>query len=148
MEIDMSAGHAEGYQTSCNAIGGHVEGGTNIVKGQYAHVGGSNCSASGTRSFVHGLSCFDGDKADSIVFGVDAEGRKNSFVWNGDDGYAKVNDGKRYGNQFKLGADGVFAVNPKLGANGFYIGTETLSAIISAAVKAGIEEYKSSLTAG
>jgi hypothetical protein len=42
----------------------------------------------------------------------------------------------------------VFAINPVGGAEGFYVGTQTLSAIISAAVKAGIDEYKKSLTAG
>lgn len=65
---------------------------------------------------------------------------KYSMVWNGDASTAK------YGNT--LSADGLFCVNPVGGAEGFYIGTQTLSAIISAAVKAGIDEYKKSLTAG
>jgi hypothetical protein len=120
----------------------------NIVIGQYAHVGGAYCKANGARSFVHGLSCYDGDRSDSIALGTTAEGRMNSFVWNGDADYAKANDGKKYGNQFSTATKGVFAINPVNGAEGFYIGTQTLSAIISAAVKAGIDEYKKSLTAG
>ena len=35
--------------------------------------------------------------------------------------------------------DGCFAVNPKNGANGFYIGEQTLSAIISSAVEAALK---------
>ena len=120
----------------------------NIVIGQYAHVGGSFCKANGTRSFVHGLSCYDGDRSDSIALGTAAQGHKNGFVWNGDADYAEANDGKKYGNQFSTTKNGLFCVNPVGGAEGFYIGTQTLSAIISAAVKAGIDDYKKSLAAG
>lgn len=101
---------------------------------------GNMTKARGTASIATGLSSTaDGTASYAGGYSANANG-KYSMVWNGDASTAK------YGTD--LTADGLFAVNPVGGANGFYIGNQTLSAIISAAVKAGIEEYKSSLTAG
>ena len=85
---------------------------------------------------------------------LDVAGMTHSFVWSGryadkDDhtkwyGYAADSAGVRKA----AFPEGSFCVNPVGGAKGFYIGTQTLSAIISAAVKAGIDDYKKSLTAG
>ena len=54
---------------------------------------------------------------------------KRVFCWNGaTEAYGANVDG-----------DGTFLVNPLKGVNGFYIGTQSLSAIISSAVEAALK---------
>ena len=55
----------------------------------------------------------------SIALGVNARARSNnSFAWSGNGAY-------------NVSCDGQFGINPKDGTNGFYIGSQNLSNIIS-----------------
>lgn len=79
----------------------------------------SNSFATGNSTTASGVgSCASGYKAT-------AKG-KYSVVWNG-------NSSESYGSSFS--SDGLFCINPVGGTSGFYIGAESLSAIIAAEVK-------------
>ena len=87
--------------------------------------------ANGNSSFAHGISCVAGG-ANSIALGRQCNAiGKGSFVWNPSEGAAG------YGKS--LADDGIFAVNPVNGTKGFYIGNQTLSAIISSAIEAALK---------
>jgi hypothetical protein len=129
----------------------------NVVYGQngtlsgnckYSLLGGiNNTVVDTTTSMVGGdgivvLSC------NNVVAGgrhLDMAGMQHSFVWSG-----KWADAKDHAKWYGYAADdagvrkaafpaGSFCVNPQGGVNGFYIGTQTLSAIISSAIDAALK---------
>ena len=113
----------------------HCEGWYNKVDNYAAHVGGYYSEANGVCSFAHGFYTY-ADAEHSIALGQSAVADgKNCFVWSGNSG--PVGRSRAYMNGKKI--DGCFAVNPKNGTNGFYIGEQTLSTIISNAVDAALK---------
>ena len=122
--------HAEGR--SCHASGeaAHSEGAECQAKGNYSHAEGYNCYSNGQSSHTHGHGC-QADGTCSTACGYNAKTVSNrAFVWNGTI--------SNYGADLKT--DGIFCINPQGGTAGFYIGKETLSAIISAAVEAEVKK--------
>ena len=129
------AAHVEGSNNTATARSTHVEGEYNVVNGCAAHVGGKCCTADGDTSFAHGRYCY-ADGCYSIALGnnTTAAGNK-SFVWSGS---SVDNADKTTSYMYGKKIDGCFAVNPKDGADGFYIGEKTLKQIIDEAVAAAL----------
>jgi secreted trypsin-like serine protease len=90
------------------------------------------------------LSCNTAQVGGSYVY---ATKQDRSFLWSGKTatqykypqyyGYA-VDSAGNYTNKFPAGS---FCVNPQGDTNGFYIGTETLSSIISSAIEAALKSH-------
>lgn len=88
---------------------------------------GTTTNAKGTVSIATGdHTTAYGRASNAGGYYANAIGRY-SFVWNGKE------TEKTYGNA--LSSDGLFCINPVGGTSGFYIGAESLSAIIAAEVK-------------
>ena len=122
--------HAEGTSNTADGNYSHVEGGNNNAVGEMSHAQGRYCKSNGAKSFAAGENCTAQGNI-SIACGNKAIAQgKMSFVWNG--------TANAYGS--KIANDGIFAVNPTNGTNGFYIGEQTLSTIIDAAVAAALKE--------
>lgn len=113
---DMNC-HAEGIETTASGEGSHSSGYKTSAAGDYS-------STFGTETVT------ESDATNSIAAGIKAVAlRPNSFVWNGDNNIIN-DDGTDVYNQ--PGTDGgQFCINPNGGTGGFYIGTESLSKILS-----------------
>lgn len=119
--------HAEGSTTTARGMASHAEGGSSGARGDYSHAEGVLTGAVGEGSHAEGhlttaegnYSHADGYRAQTGASDVYA------FAWNG--------DGTRENPYVSHGA-GTFNVNPVGGVGGFYIGEQTLTAVISNAV--------------
>ena len=129
------AAHVEGSNNTATDRSTHVEGEYNVANGSVAHVGGMYCTADGVMSFAHGKYCYaDGYYSIALGNNTTAAGNK-SFVWSGS---SADNADKATSYMYGKKIDGCFAVNPKDGADGFYIGEKTLKQIINDAVAAAL----------
>ena len=125
--------HAEGLNTFANEYA-HSEGGQTVANGNYSHAEGQYTEANGNQSHVQNYSCkANGDNSTACGYNATAQGQ-NTFCWNGQT--------KAYGTN--LTAAGLFCINPVKGINGIYIGYQTLSDIISAAVEAEVKKQLNS----
>lgn len=114
-----------------------MEGLSNTASGRVSHVGGTFCTVSGQNAFAHGRYCYaDGHHSIALGNNTTAAGEK-SFVWSGNSP-DEADKTKSY--MYGKAIDGCFAVNPKNGAEGFYIGEKTLKQIIDDAITAVLKE--------
>ena len=151
---EAEAAHAEGYSSKAYARYAHAEGILTHAKAQASHAEGNRCYARGPSSHAQGDRC-EADGAGSFASGSESKAKGNystaignacetsedstysftcggnakstsqeQFVWNGDT--SNVYNG---GGAQKL--PHTFSVNPKDGINGFFIGSSSLSAILS-----------------
>ena len=105
--------HAEGRETTASGIFSHAEGYSTTASGAYSHAEGSRTTASGLGSHVDGVK--SQTKTDDIY----------AYAWNGDETVEK---------SYYSHGPGTFNINPVGGSDGFYIGEQTLSSVISGAV--------------
>ena len=101
--------HAEGEGTTASGQFSHSEGQGTTASGYYSHAEGFGTTASG--HFSHA----DGYESQT------SEGHQYSFAWNGDTSVI---------NRYSSHGPGTFNINPVGGADGFYIGEQTLSDVI------------------
>ena len=117
--FDVSAigpsSHAEGIETTAYE-GAHAEGVGTTAMGYYSHAEGQNTTA-----------IADGSHTDGI-YSITLRYHDGAFVWNGD-------GSKSENNPYTSHGYGTFNINPDGGLGGFWIGEQTLEAIINAAVK-------------
>lgn len=104
--------HAEGNGTTAYSDYSHAEGRGTTTSGFYSHAEGEYTTAAGICSHAEGY------------FSQTKEADIYAFAWNGDDSKTKENPYKSHG-------PGTFNINPAGGLEGFYIGEQTLSGIIS-----------------
>ena len=102
---------AEGQGTSARGINAHAEGSFTTASGNSAHAEGYDTSASGFAAHASGMYA---DATD-----------QTSFVWSG---------GSDVGDRYASHGTRTFNLNPGGGADGFWIGEQTLSEIIDARV--------------
>ena len=102
---------AEGQGTSARGINAHAEGSFTTASGNSAHAEGYDTSASGFAAHASGMYA---DATD-----------QTSFVWSG---------GSDVGDRYASHGKRTFNLNPGGGADGFWIGEQTLSEIIDARV--------------
>ena len=102
--------HAEGVSTTASGEHSHAEGAGTIASGDYSHAEGSGTIASGYFSHVEGVS----SQAPS--------GHDFAYVWNGEAGRA---------DPYNSHDAGTFNINPAGGLDGFWIGEQTLAAILT-----------------
>ena len=102
--------HAEGGRTTASAFCSHAEGGGTRAAGIGSHAEGDNTEAYGDSSHT------DGYKSQTLY------DHKYAFAWNGD-GTRSI--------QYTSHGPGTFNINPAGGLNGFYIGEQTLFAILT-----------------
>ena len=155
-EITTASGtdsHAEGYGTKATSFRAHAEGANTTASNEDTHAEGLATTASGKRAHAEGYgSTAEGDNSHAEGFYTKAIGvtshadgyyteaaknyshasgiyskanHVNSFVWNGDS--TKYSQNSKYTSK----KDGSFNINPIDGINGFYIGDQNLSTIIS-----------------
>ena len=108
--------HAEGRQTSAVGAYSHADGALTKTYGDYSHAEGRYCIANGIGSHA------DGVFADTRV--TDA----NAYAWSGVSSAVHLND--KTANHYQSHGTGTFNVNPIGGLDGFYIGENSLCAII------------------
>ena len=107
--------HAEGDSTTASGNYSHAEGSYTTASGPYSHAEGSYTTASGLCSHAEGY--LSQTKEDDIY----------AFAWNGD-------DSKTEEDPYKSNGPGTFNINPLGGLDGFYIGEQTLAAILLGSV--------------
>lgn len=133
--------HAEGSRTSAIGQCAHAEGLSSIAFGGNSHAEGDQTYAGGQKSHTEGGEtsafgfCAHAEGRNSIARaryshaeGATAETQENdeySFAWSG-----KFNKN----NYYQSHGAGTFNINPINGANGFFIGSQSLSSIISNAI--------------
>ena len=103
--------HAEGASTSASGTGSHAEGVSTSASGDGSHAEGESTFASGNYSHAEGICS------------QTREGDNYAFAWNGD----------RLLSQYLSHGPGTFNINPAGGPDGFYLGEQTLPAVISSA---------------
>ena len=113
------ASHAEGRNTIVSGLGGHAEG-YETRAGANAHAEGYGTSAIGSASHAAGRYA--------------AATNINTWIWNGD-------NSRSFSNPYTSTVSGSFNINPVNGISGFFIGTESLSAIIRSSVEAILAEH-------
>ena len=101
--------HAEGCYATAFGYGSHAEGYYTAAYGGYSHAEGCYATASGYSSHAEG------------IFIHTKEQDSYAFAWNGDDQIQ----------QYTSHGPGTFNINPAGGLNGFYIGKQTLYAIMT-----------------
>ena len=119
--------HAEGESTTASGMNSHAEGGLTTASGDYSHAEGNGTTASGINSHAEGAGTTasgPGSHAEGIISKTREED-KYAFAWNGDD--------TRLTSYFPYTSHGpgTFNVNPAGGLDGFFIGEQTLSAILA-----------------
>ena len=106
--------HAEGVETTAYD-GAHAEGIRTTAMGYYSHAEGQNTTA-----------VADGSHTDGI-YSCTLRYDNYSYTWNGD-------GTKTESSPYTSHGEGTFNVNPAGGLGGFWIGEQTLEAIIAAAI--------------
>ena len=117
--------HAEGQDTSSPGFCSHSEGYQTTASGKYSHTEGS-----GTRSDGDG-SHAEGDNTFAFANYSHVEGRLAQTLKGHDHAYVWSGDGKR-NTPYNSHDAGTFNINPAGGLNGFWIGEQTLDAILDA----------------
>lgn len=116
--------HAEGESTTASGNNSHAEGFLTTASGDYSHAEGYYATASGDCSHAEG-SLTTASGAYSHAEGYYAHTKEQdsyAFAWNGDE--TRTSPYESHGS-------GTFNINPKGGLDGFWIGEQTLSGIIS-----------------
>ena len=116
--------HAEGEATSSPGFCSHSEGYQTTASGKYSHTEGS-----GTRSDGDG-SHAEGDNTFAFANYSHVEGRLAQTLKGHDHAYVWSGDGKR-NTPYNSHDAGTFNINPAGGLNGFWIGEQTLYAILA-----------------
>lgn len=116
--------HAEGDATTASGNHSHAEGSYTNASGNYSHAEGTVAIADGQGSHAEGEN--------TIAFGIGSHtdginsqtrsGDQFAFAWNGDDERT---------NPYLSHGPGTFNINPVGGTDGFYIGEQTLAAILT-----------------
>ena len=135
-----ASSHAEGCTTQAVGSNSHAEGINCLARGPNSHAQGDGCEADGTGSFAGGSqskakgdystaignACETGENSRySFACGANAKSTsQEQFVWNGDTSNVYNGGGAQ-------NLPNTFSVNPKDGINGFFIGSSSLSAILS-----------------
>ena len=123
-----SHSHAEGCETKATAPYSHAEGDNTFAKGVGSHAEGFVTTAPGDYSHSEGYGTIAA--ADYSHAGGHASmtrpGDSDSFAWSG----VVPEDDTKYNSH----GPGTFNINPGGGVDGFYIGEQTLSQVISGAV--------------
>ena len=98
-----------------------------VASGAYSHAEGINTTASGNNSHAEGfLTTASGDCSHAEGYYAHTKKQDSSaFAWNGDE--TRTTPYESHGS-------GTFNINPVGGTDGFYIGEQTLSSVISDAV--------------
>ena len=143
--------HAEGNETSAINTCAHSQGYHTLASGEYSLAGGKYTTASGSQSiafgnsseanggssFASGWKCV-ADKDNTYAFGLSAiADHKESFVWN-----AKSNE------RYVSNGQGTFNINPKDGAAGVFVGTQSLADLITNGSSAELTNYLDKRTGG
>ena len=102
--------HSEGYQTKASGDFSHTEGSGTVSNGKGSHAEGDNTFAFADYSHV------EGRLAQTLL------GHDYAYVWNGDGARSEP---------YTSHDLGTFNINPKDGLNGFWIGEQTLYAILA-----------------
>ena len=102
--------HAEGTLTTASGYGSHAEGDSTTASGGHSHAEGAGTTASGAYSHTDG------------ILSQTPSGHYYAYAWNGDETISVP--------YISHGA-GTFNINPVGGLNGFYIGEQTLHAILT-----------------
>ena len=116
--------HAEGSGTVASGDYSHAEGGGTIASGHFSHAEGVGTTAAGEESHAEGSNTIAsgiGSHTDGIS-SLTRSGDQFAFAWNGD--YERPSPYTSHG-------PGTYNINPIGGLNGFYIGEQTLSAILA-----------------
>ena len=116
--------HAEGGGTTACGDYSHAEGGGTIASGHFSHAEGVGTTAAGEESHAEGSNTIAsgiGSHTDGIS-SLTRSGDQFAFAWNGD--YERPSPYTSHG-------PGTYNINPIGGLNGFYIGEQTLSAILA-----------------
>ena len=105
--------HAEGSATTAAGDYSHAEGSVTTAAGDYSHAEGVETTAAGDCSHAEGVYAYTKEQ-DSFA-----------FAWNGDLERLEMYD------PYESHGEGTFNINPVGGLNGFYIGEQTLAAILA-----------------
>ena len=105
--------HAEGSATTAFGDYSHAEGSVTTAAGYYSHAEGVDTTAAGDCSHAEGVYAYTKEQ-DSFA-----------FAWNGDLERLEMYD------PYESHGEGTFNINPVGGLNGFYIGEQTLAAILA-----------------
>lgn len=116
--------HAEGESTTASGNNSHAEGFLTTASGDYSHAEGYYATASGDCSHAEGsLTTASGAYSHAEGYYAHTKNQDNyAFAWNGDE--TRTTPYESHG-------IGTFNINPKGGLDGFWIGEQTLSGIIS-----------------
>lgn len=116
--------HAEGNITTASGYFSHAEGDYTTASGEFSHAEGSGTTASGNYSHAEGVGTIASGNyshAEGILSQTRAEDLF-AFAWNGDDTRSTL---------YTSHGPGTFNINPVGGLGGFYIGEQTLYAILT-----------------
>ena len=116
--------HAEGSGTVASGDYSHAEGGGTIASGHFSHAEGVGTTAAGEESHAEGSNTIAsgiGSHTDGISSWT-RSGDQFAFAWNGD--YERPSPYTSHG-------PGTYNINPIGGLNGFWIGEQTLYAIMT-----------------
>ena len=129
--------HAEGEGTTASGNYSHSEGTATVASGTYSHAEGESTHATGYRSRAEGLgTTASGYGSHASGKGTTASGDYShadgvssqtihtySYTWSGDE--------LRYSSPYQSHGEGTYNINPIGGLDGFYIGEQTLYAILT-----------------
>ena len=122
--------HAEGVGTTASGFSSHAEGSYTTASGDYSHAEGLQTSAYGNYSHVEGAATktyapysHAGGFSSQTLFDHDY-----AYAWNGDGAVSSM---------YKSHGPGTFNINPYGGLDGFWIGEQTLYAILTNKVDNG-----------
>ena len=116
--------HAEGDNTTALGSFSHAEGDNTTASGSFSHAEGMETTASGFVSHAEGMETTASGFV-SHAAGYMAQTRNvdaYSFAWNGDNTRT---------NKYESNGLGTFNINPAGGLDGFYIGEQSLAAILT-----------------
>ena len=119
--------HAEGSNTTASGDNSHSEGNYTTASETDSHAEGNSTIASGPGSHAEGISTIAsgiGSHAEGIISETREED-KYAFAWNGDD--TRISTYIHYASH----GPGTFNINPVGGLDGFWIGEQTLYAILT-----------------
>ena len=137
--------HAEGTSTTASETSAHAEGNATTASGNTAHAEGYQTTAAGNISHAEGLSTYAGGRpshaegSETTAAGIasHADGYRAVTAASGNGStastphdYAYAWQGVSTGGYYRSHGAGTFNINPVGGANGFYIGDDTLTSSI------------------
>ena len=151
-EANGKGAHAEGVSTKATGQGAHAEGVQSEAQSGYSHAEGWNTRANGEGAHAEGSGAkalkkyahAEGYQSEANNIGSHAAGFKAkanadySWCWNGlssTSNYTATNEGS-------------FCINPKDGAAGVFVGTQSLADLIAAGGSAELTNYLDKRTGG